>query len=139
MTTSEKKTLHLVGVGVTHSIAYGMHNFIAQSLGLPWTFFSTECPTLEDVIELSKKDTTAGLVVTMPYKNSVMPHLDELDELATGIGACNNVYYKPGEPRTRVGTNTDWRGIRGCLLEKGDDSRRGSKEKPVASLIVGAG
>ncbi|KAH7329723.1 putative shikimate 5-dehydrogenase [Stachybotrys elegans] len=135
--TSDKKTLHLVGVGVTHSIAYGMHNFIAESLGLPWTFHSTECPTLDDVVELSKRDTTAGLVVTMPYKNSIMPHLDKLDELATAIGACNNVYYE--EHRKRVGTNTDWRGIRGCLLEKGDESRRGTSEKPTRGVIVGAG
>ncbi|KAH8176130.1 shikimate dehydrogenase substrate binding domain-containing protein [Sarocladium implicatum] len=139
MATSEKKTLHLVGIGVTHSIAFGMHDRIAESLGLPWKFHSTECPKLEDALELSNTDSVAGLVVTMPYKNSIMPHLDELDELATTIGACNNVYFKPGEPRKRVGTNTDWRGIKGCLLEKGDESRRGTAEKPVASVIVGAG
>uniref|UniRef100_A0A8H7N2Y6 Shikimate dehydrogenase substrate binding N-terminal domain-containing protein n=1 Tax=Bionectria ochroleuca TaxID=29856 RepID=A0A8H7N2Y6_BIOOC len=137
--SSEQKTLHLVGIGVTHSIAPGMHNFIAKSLGLPWTFHNTECPTLDELDELSKKDTTAGLVVTMPYKNTVMPKLDRLDELATAIGACNNVYYEPGNPRQRVGTNTDWLGIRGCLLEKGDESRRGTKESPVPGLIVGAG
>ncbi|KAL2211552.1 NAD(P)-binding protein [Sarocladium strictum] len=136
---TETKTLHLVGVGVTHSIAYGMHNYIAESLELPWTFYSTECPQLEDVVKLSKKATTAGLVVTMPYKNTVMPQLDELDDLATAIGACNNIYYKPGEPRRRIGTNTDWRGIKGCLLEKGDESRRGTSEKPVSGVIIGAG
>jgi quinate dehydrogenase len=139
MVAADEKTLHLVGVGVTHSIAYGMHNFIAKSLGLPWTFYSTECPNLEDVVELSKKETTAGLVVTMPYKNTVMQKLDELDSLATSIGACNNVYYKPGEPRKRIGTNTDWLGIRGCLLEKGDDTRRGTSDRPVSGVIVGAG
>ena len=105
MLTDDKKTLHLVGVGVTHSIAPGMHTFIAESMRLPWTFYSTECPTLDDVVQLSKSDTTAGLVVTMPYKDTVMSQLDELDELTTTIGPCNNVYYGPN--RKRIGYNTD--------------------------------
>ena len=124
---------------MAHSIAYSMHNYIAKSLGLPWTFYSTECPTIEELLNLAKAPTTAGLVVTMPYKNSVMKHLDELDELATIIGACNNIYYKTGSQRLLCGTNTDWRGIKGCLLEKGDESRRPSATSPASALIVGAG
>jgi quinate dehydrogenase len=137
---TQEMTLHLVGLGVTHSIAYSMHNYIAKSLGLPWTFYSTECSTLEDVVKLAKAPTTAGLVVTMPYKNSVMKHLDELDELASMIGACNNVYYKDGDQNRRLcGTNTDWRGIKGCLLEKGNETERPSATSPATALIVGAG
>lgn len=133
MSATEDKTLHLVGIGVTHSIAPGMHNYIARSLGLPWTFYSTECPTIDDVLQLARKPTTAGLVVTMPYKNTVMPLLDELDDLAEAIGACNNVYYREGR---LIGTNTDWLGIKGCLLEKCETiPERGAGH----GLIVGAG
>lgn len=136
---SQEMTLHLVGLGVTHSIAYSMHNYIAKSLGIPWTFYSTECPTLDDVLKLAKAPTTAGLVVTMPYKNSIMKHVDELDELSTMIGACNNIYYKSGTMRLMCGTNTDWRGIKGCLLEKGNENERPSATSPATALIVGAG
>lgn len=139
MAHDEEKTLHLVGIGVTHSIAFGMHNYIAKSLRLPWTFYSTECPSLDDVLELARKPTTAGLVVTMPYKNIIMPQLDELDELATAIGACNNVYYKGDNPRIACGTNTDWLGVKGCLLEVANKSAVGTSKSPVSGLIVGAG
>ena len=139
MSTSDEKSLHLVGIGVTHSIAYAMHNHIAKSLELPWNFHSTECQTIEDVLKLARDPATAGLVVTMPYKNVVMKHLDELDELAAGIGACNNVYYKDANPRKVCGTNTDWRGVKGCLLEKGDEELRPTADKPGVGLIVGAG
>lgn len=136
---SEQRTLHLVGVGVTHSIAPQMHNYIAKSLCLPWKFYATECPTLDGVIALAKKPTTSGLVVTMPYKNPIMNHLDKIDDLANSIGACNNIYYKDDDRRLLCGTNTDWRGVHGCLLEKGEEKDRPSAAHPAAALIVGAG
>lgn len=140
MSESEKKSLHLVGIGVTHSIAYAMHNHIAKSMNLPWTFYSTECETIEHVVALARDPATAGLVVTMPYKNTVMKHLDELDDLVLGIGACNNVYYKSsGADRLACGTNTDWRGVKGCLLEKGDETLRPTAEAKGIGLVVGAG
>ncbi|KAJ5759166.1 hypothetical protein N7520_006322 [Penicillium odoratum] len=139
MSQQQEMTLHLVGVGVTHSIAPKMHNYIAKSLGLPWIFYATECPTVEELLSLANNPTTAGLVVTMPYKNSILEHLSERDELATIIGACNNVYYKDGNPRRLCGTNTDWRGVKGCLLEKGSEQERPSASTPASALIVGAG
>jgi quinate dehydrogenase len=155
----EPKTLHLVGIGVTHSIAPGMHTYIAKSLGLSWTFHATECPTLSDLLSLARDPRTAGLVVTMPYKNIIIPHLDELDDLVETIGACNNIHYTytpaptnptsntdspetentSGSTRLLRGTNTDWRGIKGCLLEAGDESARPTATAPGAALIIGAG
>jgi quinate dehydrogenase len=75
----------------------------------------------------------------MPYKNSVMKHLDEIDDLATIIGACNNVYYNDDGHRRLCGTNTDWRGVQGCLLERGEENNRPSAESPASALVVGAG
>lgn len=132
-TQEDAKTLHLVGIHVTHSIAPSMHNHISRSLGLPWTFHSTECPSMSDLMSLARDPKTAGLVVTMPYKNTVMQHLDALDDLAVQIGACNNVYRDPKDPAKLRGTNTDWLGIKGCLLEGGPLATG----KPA--LIVGAG
>ncbi|KAJ5974544.1 hypothetical protein N7481_011754 [Penicillium waksmanii] len=135
----QEMTLHLVGIGVTHSIAPNMHNYIAKSLGLPWTFYATECATTEELLNLARNPKTTGLVVTMPYKGSIMEHLDERDELASIIGACNNVYYKTDGSRQIYGTNTDWRGIKGCLLEKGEEKTRPSPTSPASALIIGAG
>lgn len=132
----EKKTLHLVGIGVGHSIAPPMHNLIAKSMGLPWTFFATECTTEKELVSLARDDSTIGLVVTMPYKNVIAKHLDALDELAATIGACNNVYRDPNDPSKLRGTNTDWLGIKGCLLET-PGATEPVLHKPA--LIVGAG
>lgn len=130
---NQPKKLHLVGIGVTHSIAPNMHNHIARSLDLPWTFHATECPTLDDVIQLARDEKTAGLVVTMPYKTAIIQRLDEVDDLTKAIGACNNVYYKDNR---LCGTNTDWLGIEGCLLEKSGAVKSATT---TSALIVGAG
>ena len=71
----------------------------------------------------------------MPYKKTIMPYLDELDPLAITLGACNNVYLtKEGKLR---GTNTDWRGIKGCLLSGTRSGKNEGNGKPA--LIIGAG
>ncbi|EXJ78923.1 shikimate dehydrogenase [Capronia epimyces CBS 606.96] len=129
----ERAFTYLVGIGVTHSVAPPMHDFIARSLGYDWKFLAQECPSVEDAVALFRKPSFAGGVVTMPYKTSIMQHLDGLDEYATTIGACNNV-YRAADGSLR-GTNTDWRGIKGCLLQ-GDPQGEG-KGKPA--LIIGAG
>jgi quinate dehydrogenase len=112
-----------------------MHNYIAETLDLPWQFSNRECPTVEDALSLFRAPTFAGGVVTMPYKKAIMPLLDELDPFATTIGACNNVYLtKEGKLR---GTNTDWRGIKGCLLSGTPNGENKGRGKPA--LIIGAG
>ena len=131
----ERKYLYLAGINVSHSIALPVHNYIAHSLCLPYVFINQECPTIQDAMALFRAPTFAGGVITMPYKKTIMPYLDELDPLAITLGACNNVYLtKEGKLK---GTNTDWRGIKGCLLSGTRSGKNEGNGKP--SLIIGAG
>lgn len=130
-TSNQRAFTYLVGIGVSHSIAPSVHDYVAKALGYSWRFLAQECPTVEEAVALFRKPTFAGGVVTMPYKTTIMQHLDGLDDYAIRIGACNNVYRAPdGSLR---GTNTDWRGIKGCLL----DQSSGGQGRPA--MIVGAG
>ncbi|PLB47437.1 3-dehydroshikimate dehydratase [Aspergillus steynii IBT 23096] len=130
-TTDQRAFAYLVGIGVTHSIAPPMHEFIAQSLGHNWRFIAKECATIEDAMKLFRQPTFAGGVVTMPYKTSIMNHLDGVDEQCLKIGACNNVYRAmDGSLR---GANTDWRGIEACLTLSSEEGTG----KPA--MIIGAG
>ncbi len=130
--TSQREDLYLVGINVTHTIAPPMHDHISQRiLNLPWTFTPVECPDVSDAVRLLRGSSFAGGVVTMPYKKAIMPHLDELDSLCTRIGACNGVYLTEGGKLR--GTNTDWRGIKGCL----EGASLEGRGRPAC--IVGAG
>lgn len=132
-TDDPRRFAYLVGIGVTHSIAPPMHTYAFQSMGHPWTFIAQECPTVEDAVALFRQPTFAGGVVTMPYKRTIMEHLDGLDEYAVRLQACNNVYR--AEDGSLRGTNTDWRGIKGCLLSADPEEKGRGK----AAVIVGAG
>jgi quinate dehydrogenase len=74
--------------------------------------------------------------VTMSYKVSIMQHLDGLDHHAKLLKACNNVYR--AKDGTLRGTNTDWRGIKGCLASA-TASGTCEEGKGRPALLVGAG
>lgn len=131
MSTTSNKSLHLIGIGVSHSIAPSMHNYICERLQKPYTFYATEAPRIEDVVKLLRESTFGGAVVTMPYKKSIIEHLDEADDLVATIGACNNVYLS--SDGRLVGSNTDWRGVLGCLTAADEQGM----DQPA--LIFGAG
>ena len=128
---AEPSIVYLLGLGVGHSIAPPVHNYISNALGCNWQFEARECPSIEDALTVIRQPMFAGAIVTMPYKKAIMPYLDELDKLAEQLGACNNIYISPdGILR---GTNTDWVGVAGCLLG------RTTPQKGKPALVVGAG
>jgi len=86
---------------------------------------------LDDIREFeSLKKHYDGFNVTAPYKQSIIPHLDELKQTAQSIGAVNTVYQKDGK---WIGDNTDYRGIIEAINYATDIS------KIENCLIIGAG
>lgn len=85
----------------------------------------------EDKVEgfLEKRDFKA-INVTIPYKQTVMPFLDEISESAKAIGAVNTVINRQGK---LYGYNTDFDGLK-ALIEKLIPSLCGQKV-----LILGSG
>ncbi len=57
-----------------------------------------------------------GINVTIPYKQTVIPYLDEIDDAAKRIGAVNTVVNRGGR---LYGYNTDFSGMRAMLLREG--------------------
>ena len=78
---------------------------------------------------LQEKD-FCGINVTIPYKQAVIPYLDEIDEVAREIGAVNTIVNRNGR---LCGYNTDFGGMRAMILREGIDLN----EKKV--LVLGTG
>jgi len=76
----------------------------------------------EAVVELLKKREFDGINVTVPYKQLVMSHIDELSDRAASIGAVNTIIKLP-DGRLR-GDNTDYAGL-SWTLERAEISLSG--------------
>ena len=82
---------------------------------------------------LRKENNLRGLNVTIPYKQEIIPFLDEIDEKAEKIGAVNVV--KIGNDRQFIGYNSDYYGFRSSLEEWIGESEM----KQMKALVLGAG
>jgi shikimate dehydrogenase len=73
-----------------------------------------ELPEITDFPALlAREPELVGLNVTVPYKEAVIPYLDELDEIAAKIGAVNTIKIASGKLK---GYNTDFIGFRDTLV-----------------------
>ena len=132
----------IIGHNIAYSVSPAMHNAAYNELGLPHTYGLID---EEDVATIVASDfwvdpAFRGMSVTIPHKQAIMPHLDELSDAAERIGAVNTVIVDKaasGGGRTLRGDNTDWIGIYNPLKARlGGDA---SSNKGGAALILGAG
>ncbi len=104
-------TIGLVGRGIGASLSPLMHEREGQRLGLDYRYHLIDFDrlglgdqSLDAVLAEARLLGFAGLNVTYPFKQAVLPLLDEMAADAAAIGAVNTVVF--GDSRT-MGHNTD--------------------------------
>jgi shikimate dehydrogenase len=115
-----KKVLGLIGRNVDYSWSPLIHNTGFELLGLPYfyTIFNIPDPALVgDALLGSRALGLAGFNVTIPYKQTVVPFLDELSPEARSIRAVNTIVHENGR---LTGHNTDIAGFAAPLLQFSD-------------------
>ena len=99
----------LIGNPIGHSISPQIHNAAFKSLNLNFIYLAFQVEgDLEAAVEGLRALGARGFNVTIPYKVSVMEHLDDLDDSAVEIGAVNTVLNRDGK---LIGYNTDGKGF----------------------------
>ncbi len=108
----------IIGDPVEHSLSPVMHNAAFKELGLNLVYvaFTVTSTELKTAVLGAKSLGLRGLNVTMPHKNAVISHLDEVDSTAKSIGAVNTVLNNQGK---LIGYNTDGSGAMIALQENG--------------------
>ena len=127
---------HFVGVigwPLEHTLSPVIHSAAFRQLDLDWVYlaWAVEPDVLGDAIGGLRALGALGANVTMPHKESVMAHLDELSGDARTVGAVNTI-QRIGS--TLVGHNTDVDGFRRFL--EGD---AGIDPSGMRVLVLGAG
>ena len=110
------KQVGLIGYPVAHSRSPQMHNAAFRELGFAATYALWETPsgTLTQRVTSLRAPDILGANVTIPYKEDVVPLLDECDRLAARIGAVNTIVNRDGK---LMGYNTDAPGLVRALAE----------------------
>lgn len=99
----------LIGFPLGHSFSISYFNERFQNEGIRARYYNFEIPTLDDFIEIvDSNPELRGLNVTIPYKEKVIPYLDEISPEAEAIGAVNviRVTHK-GNKTILKGFNSD--------------------------------
>ncbi|NUM51239.1 MAG: shikimate dehydrogenase [Flavobacteriales bacterium] len=108
------KTYGLVGFPLSHSFSktYFTEKFLKENIQ-NCEYLNFELEKISFLPELLKNNKNiVGFNVTVPYKQSIIPYLHELDKTAEKIGAVNTVKINNGK---LIGYNTDEYGFRFSL------------------------
>ena len=107
------RTFGLIGFPLTHSfsVKYFAEKFASEGIK-DCVYNNYPIESIEELSTLLQNEKLAGLNVTIPYKESVIEYLDEIDSAAEAIGAVNCITFKDGKLR---GHNTDVYGFRESL------------------------
>jgi shikimate dehydrogenase len=125
----------LIGAPIARSASPAMHERAADALGVRCHYqlievAGADAAGLRALLEGVKNFGFAGVNVTFPYKEAVVPLLDELSDGARAIGAVNTVVVRDEK---LIGYNTDTSGFERAIAHLVTASGRG----PVA--LIGAG
>jgi len=142
MTTTAKRSVlcGLIGAGIQASRTPSMHETEGEAQGLRSVYQKIDVTALglgnealPELLTAAKRMGFAGLNITFPFKQQVIPLLDELSDEAASLNAVNTVVIKDGR---MIGYNTDCSGY-------GENFRRGlpdaKRDKVVQMGAGGAG
>tara|TARA_Y100001949_G_scaffold94924_1_gene80129 strand:+ start:356 stop:1219 length:864 start_codon:yes stop_codon:yes gene_type:complete len=104
----------IIGYPLSHSLSPSMHNFIYQKLGIEIVYKKWEIEEQNLKLHIGKinNDDFVGANVTVPYKEKIVPFLDEIKDEAKFTGAVNTIVKNDNK---LTGYNTDVYGIEKTL------------------------
>ena len=127
----------VLGHPIAHSLSPVLHTAAYEALALEgWQYTAIDTPSeaLQDVVD-DLDLTWAGLSLTMPLKQTVIPMLDDVDPVAVATGAVNTVVVRPSScGLSLAGYNTDVYGLVAALREG-----LGRSAAVTRAVVVGAG
>jgi 3-dehydroquinate dehydratase / shikimate dehydrogenase len=121
----------VAGDPVAHSLSPAIMNAAFRRENVNAVYLKLHAKTLKDLMNCVREIPIHGLSVTMPYKEAIIPYLDNTDSHTTKIGACNTVVR--AQDGKLYGFNTDTSGVVRPL------ERRLSTLQDAKILVLGAG
>jgi len=99
----------VAGDPISHSLSPVIMNTALRRENVNGVYLPLHAKTLKDLIYCAREIPLHGLSITMPYKQTILPYLDNTDAHTAKIGACNTVVR--GQEGKLYGFNTDVAGV----------------------------
>ena len=130
--TGSTRVVGIIGDPVAHSRSPAMHNAAFAALGLDWVYVPLPVRDADvgAAVAAVRALSLAGINVTVPHKEAVLPHLDTLTPLARRVGAVNTIINRDGR---LIGDNTDVHGFAMTLRQQR------LRLRGRTALVIGAG
>tara|TARA_Y100001960_G_C14654671_1_gene817707 strand:- start:308 stop:1099 length:792 start_codon:yes stop_codon:yes gene_type:complete len=119
------KQYAVIGDPISHSLSPLLHNEIYSQIGTLISYKKQQI-TKSGLSSFVSNNHIKYYNVTIPHKESILPYLKSLDNIASEIGAVNCVMDQKG-------FNTDWLGFKYAMINNDVDI------KDKNCLIIGAG
>lgn len=105
----------LIGTNISYSFSkkYFENKFQQQNLRA-CSYDIYDLKDISELVTILKIKNLCGINVTIPFKEKIIPYLDELSNEAANIGAVNTVAFRQGK---KIGFNTDAFGFEKTLLK----------------------
>ncbi len=136
MTQLNEKIYGLIGYPLVHSFSKNYFNKKFEAEHINAQYINFEIPDIGDLTELiAETPNLRGLNVTIPYKEQVLPYLNDIDPAAKRIGAVNVIKFVEGKSPNEfklIGYNSDYIGF-------GDSLRPLLKPYMKRALVLGTG
>lgn len=140
----------ILGHNIAYSVSPAMQGAAFAATKLPHSYSLIDMESVDEFVnsDFWNDELFGGCSVTIPHKQAIIPHLDELTEAAEAIGAVNTVIVEKEDnssQRKLIGDNTDWKGIFNPLSRKlgissaNEDAQQNPDEKKGVALILGGG
>jgi shikimate dehydrogenase len=126
-----RKNFLVIGNPIKHSLSPYLHNywFHKNKINCEYKKLKTTQNSIKKILNRVRKREINGINVTIPFKNSVIKHLDVLKGDALKTSSVNTVYLNK---KRLIGDNTDVYGFSSGILKK-------VKTRIKTAGIIGAG
>jgi shikimate dehydrogenase len=126
-----RKNFLVIGNPIKHSLSPLLHNywFHKNKINCEYKKLETTKSLIKKILKRVRKREIEGINVTVPFKNSVINHLDVLKGDALKTSSVNTVYLRK---KKLIGDNTDVYGFSSGVLRK-------VKTRIKTAGIIGAG
>jgi len=129
----KKKSFAIIGNPITHSLSPVLHNywFNKYNIEANYSLLNIKEKDIENVAKKIRNKELSGINVTLPYKQKIIPFVDQLVNDAKSTNSVNTIFLDDTD--TLIGENTDVFGLQAAYLKEISNTEN------KRALVIGAG